>query len=127
MLDIADRKSAELEAALWKASEEGKYPVLCAQSPCLHRMKKVMHQMKLYEPAEFIMKYLVPRLDFHPIDRPIALHITCSTRQMGVADDLIHKVMLLIALLRLSHRLVDTAGEVYDLQRILLRRLVVRQ
>jgi FAD/FMN-containing dehydrogenases len=90
MLDIADRKSAELEAALWKASEEGKYPVLCAQSPCLHRMKKVMKKMHLYEPAEFIMKYLVPRLDFHPIDRPIALHITCSTRQMGVADDLIN-------------------------------------
>ena len=90
MLDIADRKSAELEAALWKASVEGKYPVLCAQSPCLHRMRKVMHKMHLYEPAEFIMKYLVPRLDFHPIDRPIALHITCSTRQMGVADDLIN-------------------------------------
>jgi D-lactate dehydrogenase len=89
MLDIADRKSAELEAALWEASEKGKYPVLCAQSPCLHRMKKVMHKMKLYEPAEFIMKYLVPRLDFHPIDKHIALHITCSTRQMGVADDLI--------------------------------------
>ena len=119
MLDIADRKSAELEAALWKASEEGKYPVLCAQSPCLHRMRKVMgereqndacigpaereearpegkvmHKMKLYEPAEFIMKYLVPRLDFHPIDRHIALHITCSTRQMGVADDLINLAKL---------------------------------
>ena len=90
MLDIADRKSAELELALWKASKEGKYPVLCAQSPCLHRMKKVMKKMKLYEPAEFIMKYLVDRLDFHPIGRPIALHITCSTRQMGVADDLIN-------------------------------------
>ena len=89
MLDIADRKSAELEAALWKASEEGKYPVLCAQSPCLHRMRKVMHKMKLYEPAEFIMKYLVPRLDFHPIDRHIALHLTCSTRQMGVDKDMI--------------------------------------
>ena len=114
MLDIADRKSAELETALWKASEEGKYPVLCAQSPCLHRMKKVMgereqsdacidsaereearpkgkvmHKMKLYEPAEFIMKYLVDRLDFHPIDRHIALHLTCSTRQMGVDKDMI--------------------------------------
>ena len=89
MLDIADRKSAELEQSLWEASEHGRYPVLCAQSPCLHRMRKVMHKMKLYEPAEFIMKYLVPRLDFHPIDRHIALHITCSTRQMGVADDLI--------------------------------------
>ena len=90
MLDIADRKSAELEAALWKASEQGKYPVLCAQSPCLHRMRKVMHKMKLYEPAEFIMTYLKDRLDFHPINRPVALHITCSTRQMGVADDLIN-------------------------------------
>jgi len=89
MLDIADRKSAELEAALWKASEEGRYPVLCAQSPCLHRMKKVMRKMYLYEPAEFIMKYLVDRLDFHPINRHIALHLTCSTREMGVADDLI--------------------------------------
>ena len=89
MLDIADRKSAELEKALWKASEKGKYPVLCAQSPCLHRMKKVMKKMYLYEPAEFIMKYLVDRLDFHPIDRHIALHITCSMRQMGVAVDLI--------------------------------------
>ena len=89
MLDIADRKSAELEAALWKASEEGKYPVLCAQSPCLHRMRKVMHKMKLYEPAEFIMTYLVDRLDFHPTDKPIALHLTCSTRQMGVDKDMI--------------------------------------
>ena len=89
MLDIADRKSAELEAALWKASVEGKYPVLCAQSPCLHRMRKVMKKMKLYEPAEFIMTYLVDRLDFHPIDRPIALHLTCSTREMGVDKDMI--------------------------------------
>ena len=89
MLDIADRKSAELEAALWKASEEGKYPVLCAQSPCLHRMKRVMKKMKLYEPAEFIMEYLVPRLDFHPTDRHIALHLTCSTRLMGVDKDMI--------------------------------------
>ena len=48
-----------------------------------------MTKMKLYEPAEFIMKYLVERLDFHKIDRHIALHITCSTREMGVANDLI--------------------------------------
>ena len=89
MLDIADRKSGELEEALWKASEQGRYPVLCAQSPCLHRMRKTISKMKLFEPAEFIMTYLKDRLDFHPIDRHIALHLTCSTREMGVADDLI--------------------------------------
>ena len=63
--------------------------MLCAQSPCLHRMKKVMKKMKLYEPAEFIMKYLVDRLDFHQTDKRIALHLTCSTRQMGVDKDMI--------------------------------------
>ena len=89
MLDIADRKSAELEAALWKASEEGKYPVLCAQSPCLHRMRRVMKKMKLYEPAEFIMTYLKDHLEFHQTDKHIALHLTCSTRQMGVDKDMI--------------------------------------
>ena len=89
MLDIADRKSAELEEALWKASNEGQHPVLCDQSPCLHRMKKVMNRVKLYEPAEFIMTFLKDRLDFHPIDRHVALHITCSTREMGVSEHLI--------------------------------------
>ena len=89
MLDIADRKSGELEEALWEASAQGRYPVLCDQSPCLHRMKKVMKKLKLYEPAEFIMTYLKDRLDFHPIDRHIALHLTCSTREMGVSQQLI--------------------------------------
>ena len=94
MLDIADRKSAELEEALWEASEHGRYPVLCDQSPCLHRMKKVIKRMKLYEPAEFIMLFLKDRLDFHPIDRRIALHITCSTREMGVSNHLIELAKL---------------------------------
>ena len=89
MLDIADRKSAELEEALWEASNEGQYPVLCDQSPCLHRIKKVMKRVKLYEPAEFIITYLKDRLDFHPIDRRVALHITCSTKEMGVSEHLI--------------------------------------
>ena len=89
MPDIADRKSAELEAALWKASEEGKYPVLCDQSPCLHRMRQTIRKIKLYEPAEFIYNYLRPYLKFVPTNRPVALHITCSTREMGLADTLV--------------------------------------
>ena len=89
MLDIADRKSGELENALWEASAQGRYPILCDQSPCLHRMKKVMKKLKLYEPAEFIVTFLKDRLDFHPIDRHVALHLTCSTREMGVSQHLI--------------------------------------
>ena len=86
MLDIADRKTAELDEALWQASEHGKYPVVCDQSPCLHRMRKCITRMKLYEPVEFIWEYLRDRLEFTPIDRHIALHFTCSTREMGLVD-----------------------------------------
>ena len=86
MLDIADRKTAELDEALWKASEQGKYPVMCDQSPCLHRLRKCIDRMKLYEPMEFIWEYLRDRLEFTPIDRRIALHFTCSTREMGLVD-----------------------------------------
>jgi len=86
MLDIADRKTAELDEAMWQASGQGKYPVVCDQSPCLHRMRKCIDRMRLYEPVEFIWEYLRDRLTFMPIDRPIALHFTCSTREMGLVD-----------------------------------------
>ena len=86
MLDIADRKTAELDEALWQASEQGKYPIVCDQSPCLHRMRKCITRMQLYEPVEFIWEYLRERLEFTPIDRHIALHFTCSTREMGLVD-----------------------------------------
>lgn len=89
MMDIADRKTHELEEALWEASEQGRYPVLCDQSPCLHRMRETIHRMKLYEPAEFIYTFLRSRLVFKPVDRPVALHITCSMRKMGLTNTLI--------------------------------------
>jgi D-lactate dehydrogenase len=90
MPDIANRKSDELEAALFEASEQGKYPVLCDQSPCLYRMRRIMQKMKLYEPVEFIATFLSDRLEFVPTDKPVAVHITCSMRKMGLAGQIIH-------------------------------------
>ncbi|MBP1612800.1 MAG: FAD-binding oxidoreductase [Bacteroidetes bacterium] len=88
MIDIANRKAAELETALYEASEQGKYPVLCDQSPCLHRMRHTINKLKLYEPAEFIYTFLRDKLEFTQSNRPIALHITCSMRKMGLADQI---------------------------------------
>ena len=87
--EIADRKVHELEDALWEASSEGRYPVLCDQSPCLHRMRQHIKKMRLYEPAEFIWEFLRDRLEFHPVDEPVAVHITCSTKLMGLGDKLL--------------------------------------
>lgn len=105
MPDIADRKTAELEKALLEASENGKYPVLCDQSPCLHRMRDHISSMHLYEPAEFIYEFLAPNLDFTQIDETIAVHVTCSLRRMGLADKI-------IALARMCSRNVVVPTEV---------------
>lgn len=89
MPDIANRKTKELEDALWEASEHGKYPVLCDQSPCLYRMREMISSMKLYEPAEFIVEFIQDRLEFTPVEQPVAVHVTCSMKKMGLADKLI--------------------------------------
>jgi len=94
MPDIADSKTAELARALWEASERGRYPVLCDQSPCLYRMREKITSIKLYEPVEFIETFLLDRLVFHPIDTPVAIHTTCTMTKMQLAP----------ALLRLARR-----------------------
>lgn len=89
MPDIADEKTRELEAALIAASDGGKIPVVCDQSPCLHRMRDHIKGLYLYEPAEFIHDYLAPHLQFHRHDTPIAIHVTCSSRRMGLSDKIV--------------------------------------
>jgi D-lactate dehydrogenase len=89
MPEVAEKKVKELEAALLEASEQGRYPVLCDQSPCLHRMRKCISSMHLYEPAEFISSFLVDRLQFRQVDTPVAVHVTCSTRLMGLTDTIV--------------------------------------
>lgn len=86
MPDIADGKTAELEAALLKVSENGKFPVVCDQSPCLHRMKQHFKQVKPLELMEFIHDYVAQDLVFTSTDEPIALHLTCSTKLMKIDE-----------------------------------------
>ena len=88
---IAEKKTKQLEEALWEASENGKYPVICDQSPCLHRMKQHINKVQLYESAEFVWKFLKDRLKFAQTDTPVALHLTCSTKLMKI-DGILHEL-----------------------------------
>lgn len=84
------KKSQELEAALLKASENGKYPVLCDMSPCLFTMKENMGApLKLYEPVEFILEYLLPHLEITPLQETITVFPVCSMKKMGLEAKLI--------------------------------------
>lgn len=89
MPDLAEQKVRELERALIAASRNGEYPVVCDQSPCLHRMRDNIKSLRLYEPAEFIHDFLVPNLSFHKLHKKVAVHITCSSRLMGLGPKLV--------------------------------------
>ncbi len=86
MPDVADAKTSELEQALRAASNNGEYPILCDQSPCLHRMRSKIKGLHLYEPAEFIWTFLRERLTFRKLPKTVAVHLTCTIRQMGLSD-----------------------------------------
>ena len=84
MPHIAQQKTDELEAALLKASANGKYPIVCDQSPCLHHAREHMKHVKPLELMEFIHDHVAQDLEFTPTHEPIALHLTCSSRLMKI-------------------------------------------
>jgi D-lactate dehydrogenase len=88
-VEAGKKASDELKAALLKASGNGKYPVLCDMSPCLYTMRTNMEgELKLYEPAEFIDKYLLDRLELKPVDEKVAIFAVCSAKNMQVESHL---------------------------------------
>jgi D-lactate dehydrogenase len=89
-IEAGTKKSKELETALLTASENGRYPVLCDMSPCLFTMKENMKSgLKLYEPVEFILEYLLPNLKITPVDETITVFPVCSMKKMGLENKLI--------------------------------------
>jgi len=93
--EAGEKKSDELEAALLKASNHGEYPVLCDMSPCLYTMKENMKPgLKLYEPTEFILEYLLPELKITPLEETITLFPVCSMKKMGLDGRLIELAKL---------------------------------
>lgn len=85
--EIADQKSDELEKYLLKASENGKYPILCDTSPCLYRMKRAFKSgIELHDSVEFTHDFLLQRLEIKPVPETIAIHVTCSSVKMHLSE-----------------------------------------
>jgi len=80
----AEGMSNTLEAALMKASENGKYPVIMDASTCTARMQKhLAGRLTLYDFHEFAVDALLPRLVINRESGPVALHVNCSVRKNG--------------------------------------------
>ncbi len=83
--DVADERARELNQALLKATNGGEIPVLCDMSPCLYHMKETLDaRLQLFEPIEFTLKYLSPRLTFTRLPETVAIHSVCSAKKMGL-------------------------------------------
>jgi D-lactate dehydrogenase len=88
--EAGTKKLIELEAALMKASANGRYPVLCDMSPCLFTMKEnISGLLKLYEPVEFIYDLLLPNLTIKQLDESITVFPVCSMKKMGLEQKLV--------------------------------------
>ncbi len=85
----ADRKSDELEAALMKASDGGRIPIVFDTSPCAYRMKRQLEgRLAVMDIVEFAHDVLLDRLSFTRQPRSIAVHPVCSLRKMGLESKL---------------------------------------
>ncbi|WP_418179497.1 FAD-binding and (Fe-S)-binding domain-containing protein [Aliarcobacter lanthieri] len=85
--DASHTKSSELEEALLNASEFGEYPILCDTSPCTKKMiENFSHKLSIYEPIDFTLTFLTKYLEFTPINEPITIHTTCSSRKMNLEE-----------------------------------------
>ena len=83
----ADAKAKELGSELWAQSDEGRIPVLCDTSPCVYRMRAAIDsRLSIYEPVEFIHGFLLDHLDLDRQPETVALHVTCSSLKMGLAQ-----------------------------------------
>lgn len=90
LFEVADLKQGELLAALMKASEQGRWPVITDTSPCNLRLNEGgLKQLQLLEASEFVATEVLPKLNIRRKPGKVAVHVTCSTTRRGKGDLLV--------------------------------------
>jgi D-lactate dehydrogenase len=96
--EAANQKANDLNSLLLAASDNGRIPIVCDVSPCLLRMKESLDpRLELHEQVGFLSTHVMPNLTVKKKLGKIALHVTCSTTRMGLADSFV----------QLAHQLAD--------------------
>ncbi len=84
------RKSKELEEALLKATENGKYPVLFDMSPCFYTFHEAYEnkKLKIYDPIEFMLDFVMPKLQVKHPREVVTVFPVCSVKKIGMETKL---------------------------------------
>lgn len=88
--DVADAKAAELEAALFAASDGGKLPIISDTSTCSYRMKDYLgDRLKLRDVVDFLHDEVLPKLAVRDKQGTVMLHLNCGAKKMGLEGKLV--------------------------------------
>ncbi|WP_339926974.1 FAD-binding and (Fe-S)-binding domain-containing protein [uncultured Cobetia sp.] len=92
--EAGDAKAAELATALVEASDGGRLPIFCDTSPCLAQAQAYAREhlevsLTLVEPVQLVLDYLLPYLSITPLKAKVAVHVTCSSVRMGLAEQFV--------------------------------------
>lgn len=90
------RKSKELENALLKASENGKYPILFDMSPCFYTFHEAYENknLKIYDPIEFMLDFVIPKLEIKHPRNIVTVFPVCSVKKIGMEQKLLQLAKL---------------------------------
>lgn len=96
--DAANQKASDLNTLLLEVSDNGRIPIVCDVSPCLLSMKESLDpRLELHEQVSFVSSHVMPNVRVKEKLGKMALHVTCSTTRMGLADSFV----------QLAHQLAD--------------------
>jgi D-lactate dehydrogenase len=77
--------------ALWKASDEGRLPVVCDASSCSEGLEQLIHAgheryqgLRIVDSITFAADDLLPHLTIHSRLASLAVHPTCSSTRLGI-------------------------------------------
>lgn len=84
------KKSKELEDALFKASAGGEYPILFDMSPCFYTFHEAVinKNLKVYDPIEFMIEYVMPKLEVKNPKKIVTVFPVCSVKKIGMEQNL---------------------------------------
>jgi D-lactate dehydrogenase len=78
-------------AALWRASEQGRLPVVCDASSCTEGLLELCAErgITVVDSVSFVLARVVPKLEIVTRADSVAVHPTCSSARMGTTDALL--------------------------------------
>ncbi|MCR1781895.1 FAD-binding oxidoreductase [Nocardioides carbamazepini] len=89
-----DAMAARVRDSLWRASEQGRLPVVIDASSCTEGLAEMLRtaptdELEVVDAVRFVATRLLDRLEVRHRLPSLTLHPTCSSTRLGLQDDLL--------------------------------------